>query len=160
MIKALHIVLFTFWFTYANGSEDITIRIGGAIYANKDSLGDDFQLIERSLPAESGILDALASVGGCSEAASIKMIIIIRQKEDKKEKIRIDAIECLGRKEIKEYLLNGDTIYVPKILEAYPAPHYFNHMLFEWIYHKSKKNELPTRWPEMLNQMNYRGVAK
>jgi hypothetical protein len=142
--------------TAAASASEITIKIGGAVYAS----GNQIELIESTLPKGSNLLDALAFAGGASEAAALKTVHIKRAIGSKMERFEVDAIKCLQDPAAALLLKNGDMIWVPEIIDGYPAPHYFNRLLFEWKYLKSNHLELPSYWINMVQHLDRLGHQK
>ena len=153
-MKALHAFLGGLFYLIANiQAEEISIQIGGAVYASGDHNG----VTEISLSPQSCLLDALAAAGGCSEAARITSVLVKRITESGEKILTVDAIAALQDPHTALVLQEGDIIWVEEILEAYPAPHYFNRLLFEWAYLDATKEELPTYWSQMVSYLDRLG---
>ena len=153
-MKALHVFLGGLLCLIANiQAEEISIQIGGSVY----SYGNANELTEISLSPQSCLLDALAAAGGCSEAARLKSVLVKRTTESGEKILTVDAIAALQDPPKALVLQEGDIIWVDEIVDGYPAPHYFNRLLFEWAYLNATKEELPTYWSRMVSYLDRLG---
>jgi hypothetical protein len=138
-------------------ASEITVNITGAIYGDYFKPKQEYTGLIIKLPEDSSLLDALAAAGGCSESAFVSRVRIKRATPGQEGSFDIDAVLQLATPQSSIKLKDKDIIFVPEIMDAYPAPHYFNRMLFEWAYLKSRGAQVPERWASMMAKMTNTG---
>lgn len=154
-MKKIMTLLFLCFVGCARG--EVRVIIGGATYATVLGNGSP-QMVELMLPSGGTVLDALALAGGCSESAYLARVKITRGEGTSKKTDEVDVTTILKNPESAFALMDGDRVFVPTIMDPYPAPHYFNHLLFERAYFKAINRPLANTWAMRVARLNNRGA--